>query len=152
MPGLFLEDLKVGDSWEGEPFPMVEAEMIDFARAYDPQPMHTDPEVAAKGRFGGIIGSGWHLLARVMREYVDLSPFGDTPMLGIGVTDLFWLKPVRPGDLMQVRREIIEVKPSRSKPDRGTILTLTTVVNQHGETVMTFKNLVQMPARAGAAA
>ncbi|MDD3446879.1 MAG: MaoC family dehydratase [Zavarzinia sp.] len=147
MSGLYLEDIKVGDSWQGPPFLMTGAEIVAFASAFDPQPMHCDPVAAGQGRFGGIIASGWHLLARVMREYVDLSPFGDTPMLGMRVDDLCWHKPVRPGDTIHVRREIIEVKRSRSKPDRGTILTLTTVSNQDGVVVMSFKNLVQMPAR-----
>jgi acyl dehydratase len=149
MTDRYLDDLTVGETWAGEPFTLSQAEILDFARAYDPQPMHVDAEAAAAGRFGGIIASGWHVASRVMREYVDTAPFGATPMLGIRIDELTWQKPVRPGDTLIVRREIVEVTRSRSKPDRGVIRTFTTVTNQHGETVLTFFNLIQMPAHAG---
>lgn len=149
MTSRYLDDLKVGETWTGPPFVLSEAEILDFARAYDPQPMHVDPSAAADGRFGGLIASGWHVASRVMREYVDTAPFGDTPMLGIRIDELCWLKPVRPGDALTVRREIVAVARSHSKPDRGTIRTFTTVTNQHGEPVLTFFNLIQMPAHAG---
>lgn len=143
----YLDDLKVGETWEGEPFEMTEAEIVRFASEYDPQPMHIDTEAATQGRFGGIIASGWHIAARVMREYVDTSPFGSTPMLGLKIDELCWLHPVRPGDRLTVSREIKAVTRSRSKPDRGTVETATTVVNQDGTVVMTFLNLIQMGVR-----
>jgi acyl dehydratase len=146
----YLDDLEVGEVWLGQPFEITEAEILDFARAYDPQPMHVDAEAAAHGRFGGLIASGWHLTARVMREFVDESPFGATPMLGLRIDELCWLKAVRPGDRLQVRREIIEVARSKSRADRGTIRTATSVTNQDGEPVMTFFTLIQVPANAQA--
>lgn len=149
MADRYLDDLTVGEAWTGQPFTLTQAEILDFARLYDPQPMHVDPEAAQAGRFGGVIASGWHVAARVMREYVDTAPFGATPMLGMRIDELVWLKPVRPGDALTVTREIVAVTPSRSRLDRGTIRTFTTVANQHGETVLTFFNLIQMPARAG---
>lgn len=149
MTDRYLDDLTVGETWIGEPFSLSEAEILAFARVYDPQPMHADPQAAAAGRFGGIIASGWHVASRVMREYVDTAPFGATPMLGIRIDELTWRRPVRPGDVLVVRREIVEVTRSRSKPDRGTIRTFTTVTNQDGEAVLTFFNLIQMPAHAG---
>lgn len=148
-PDRYLDDLRVGEVWLGQPFEITEAEIVEFARTYDPQPMHIDAEAAARGRFGGIIASGWHLTARVMREFVDESPFGATPMLGLRIDELCWLKAVRPGDRLQVRREILEVVRSKSRPDRGTIRTATAVTNQAGETVMSFFTLIQVPANAG---
>lgn len=82
---LFLEDLEIGQVWTGGPIEMTEADIIRFAREYDPQPMHVDAEAAAKGRFGGLIASGWHVASVVMREFVDSAPFGDTPLLGLKV-------------------------------------------------------------------
>lgn len=150
-PDRYLDDLQVGEAWLGEPFEITEAEILDFARVYDPQPMHVDPEAAARGRFGGLIASGWHVASRVMREFVDESPFGATPMLGLRIDELCWLKAVRPGDRLQVRREIVEVARSRSRPDRGVIRTATHVVNQDDEPVLTFFTLIQLPANAGSA-
>lgn len=144
----YLDDLQVGESWEGEPFTISQAEILDFARQFDPQPMHLDPVAAAEGRFGGLIASGWHVASRVMREYVELAPFGATPMLGMRIDELCWLHPVRPGDALRVHREIVAVTPSRTRSDRGTIRTATKVVNQDGVVVLTFFNLIQMLARS----
>ncbi|EJL25266.1 acyl dehydratase [Caulobacter sp. AP07] len=146
-PDRYLDDLRVGEAWEGEPFTISEAEIIAFAGEFDPQPMHLDPVAAARGRFGGLIASGWHVASRVMREYVELAPFGATPMLGMRIDELCWLHPVRPGDALLVRRELVAVTPSRTRPDRGTVRTATTVVNQDDVVVLTFFNLIQMPVR-----
>ena len=150
-PDRYLGDLQVGEAWESGPFSLSETEILDFARQFDPQPMHLDPVAAVEGRFGGLIASGWHVASRVMRDFVDLAPFGATPMLGMRIDDLCWLHPVRPGDTLRVRREIVAVTPSRSRPDRGTIRTATTVSNQDGAVVLTFFNLIQMPVRSGVA-
>jgi acyl dehydratase len=151
MPGkaLFLDDLAIGQSWTGGPIAMTEADIIRFAADYDPQPMHTDPVAAAKGRFGGIIASGWHVASLVMRDFIDKAPFGDTEMLGLKVDDLQWRSPVRPGDTLSILREIVAIVPSRSKPDRGVITMRMTVTNQHGAEVMSFLNLIQLPTRLG---
>lgn len=144
---VYLDDLKVGDAWDGGPIVFTEDAIIAFARAYDPQPMHTDPASAAHGRFGGIIASGWHVAALVMRDFVDKRPFGDTPLLGLSVDQLQWRKAVRPGDTLTIRRELLAIEKSKSKPDRGTIQMKMTVTNQDGDVVMSFLNLIQMPAR-----
>ena len=146
-PDRYLDDLQVGEAWDGEPFTISEAEIIAFAEQFDPQPMHLDPVAAARGRFGGLIASGWHVASRVMREYVELAPFGATPMLGMRIDELCWLHPVRPGDALRVRRQLVAVTPSRTRPDRGTIRTATTVTNQDDVVVLTFFNLIQMPVR-----
>ena len=150
MSGLYLDDLTPGDSWPGTPFVVDEAEVIAFARAYDAQPMHIDPEAAAAGRFGGIIASGWHVASLVMRDFIANNPFGDTPLLGIGIDELRWLRPVRPGDTLLARREIATVRRSASKPDVGTVTMRTTVTSQNDEPVLSMTTLMQLPARPAA--
>lgn len=143
---LYLEDMHVGDTFTGGPIAFSEEAIIRFATEYDPQPMHIDPVSSATGRFGGIIASGWHVAALVMRQFVDAQPFGDTPLLGLRIDDLQWRSPVRPGDELSVHREILAVERSKSKPDRGTVLMKTTTTNQRGEVAMSFVNLIQVPA------
>jgi acyl dehydratase len=144
---VYLDDVKVGDVFAGGPITLGEADIIRFAKEYDPQPMHIDPAGAAKGRFGGLIASGWHVASLVMRDFVETKPFGDTPLLGIRIDELQWLRPVRPGDTLTIKREIIEIERSKSKPDRGKVRMRMTATNQNGEVAMTFVNLMQMPAR-----
>lgn len=146
MTSLYLDDLTVGDCWDGGPVSVTEADIVRFAEAFDPQPMHLDPGAAALGRFGGLIASGWHVAALVMRDFVDRKPFGDTPLLGLSVDQLQWRQPVRPGDVLSIRREIVAVARSRTKPDRGTVQMRMTVANQRDEVVMSFLNLIQVPA------
>nr|WP_276592990.1 MaoC/PaaZ C-terminal domain-containing protein [Sphingomonas sp. GC_Shp_3] len=143
---MYLDDLTPGDSWTGTPFRIDEAEVIAFAQSYDAQPMHIDPAAAAAGRFGGIIASGWHVASLVMRDFITNNPFGDTPLLGIGIDELRWLRPVRPGDTLLARREIAAVRRSASKPV-GTVTMRTSVTNQHDEPVLTMTTLMQFPAR-----
>ena len=145
MAARYLEDLRIGEAWEGNAIPITQDAVIAFAEAYDPQPMHVDPGAAAAGRFGGIIASGWHVAALVMRDYVETSPFGDTPLLGLQVDALRW-QAVRPGDVLRARREILEIIPSRSRPDRGLVRIGVTVTNQHGRTALSYSNLVQIAA------
>ena len=147
MTNRYLDDLAVGDHWVGHPFLVEQDAAIRFASQYDPQPMHTDPAIAAQGRFGSVIASGWYVAALVMRDYVETNPWGGTPALGIGVDELRWLYPVRPGDVLTARREIVELKISRSKPDRGTVRIRTSVSNQDGREMMTFSTLIQLPTR-----
>ncbi|MET0182230.1 MAG: MaoC family dehydratase [Caulobacterales bacterium] len=145
---LFLEDLAPGQTWTSGPIVMDEASILRFAREYDPQPMHVDAEAAKAGRFGGIIASGWHVAALAMRDFVETAPFGSTPLLGLGIDELRWPRPVRPGDRLDVRREIISVVRSKSKPDRGVVTMKMTLTNQAGEVVMSFVNAMQIPARS----
>ncbi|WP_334656845.1 MaoC family dehydratase [Sphingomonas panaciterrae] len=148
-PSLYLNDLEIGQRWAGGPITLTEAEIIRFAEEFDPQPMHVDKEAAAAGRFGGLIASGWHVASRVMRDFVDTAPFGDTPMLGLKVDDLQWRTAVRPGDVLSITREVVDIAVSRSKPDRGVLTMRMTVTNQDGAVAMTFLNLIQMPVSTG---
>lgn len=145
---LYLEDIEPGQSWRAKPIQLSEAEILEFARVYDPQPFHTDAASPEAARFGGLIASGWQVAALAMREVVGMRPFGKTPLLGSGIDELRWLKPVRPGDELQVALEITEVIPSRSKPDRGIVRGKTSVSNQNGETVLQFVSNLMIPARA----
>jgi acyl dehydratase len=151
MTDLYLDDLKVGDAWDGEPFALTEAEIVAFAAQFDPQPIHLDPRAEASARFGGVIASGWHVAARVMRDLVDAKPFGDTPILGVGIEELWWVRPVRPGDILRARREIVEVTPAPERTDgrprRGMARFKTVVSNQDGDLVMSFRSLIQIPMR-----
>jgi acyl dehydratase len=143
----FLEDVAEGEVSVDGPVEITEEEIVNFGKAYDPQPFHTDAAAAAEGPFGSLIASGWHLAALVMRQIVEAAPYGSTPILGMGLDELRWLHPVRPGDTLRIRREIVGVKRSASKPDRGVIKTRIEVTNQAGATVMTMTTLTQMPAR-----
>ena len=116
---------------------MDESEIMDFARKYDPQPIHTDREAAAEGPFGGLIASGWHTGSMVFRLWVDLGFMEKSSLGGPGIENLRWLVPVRLGDTLHTEVEIIEARPSKSKPDRGILSYITRGINQRGETVIT---------------
>jgi acyl dehydratase len=116
-----------------------QAEVVEFARRYDPQPFHIDADAAAQGAYGGLIASGWHTGSLMMRLLVEhyLSPVAS---LGSpGLDELRWLAPVRPGDTLCVRVTILEARRSQSKPDRGLVRALMEVLNQRREVVMSMK-------------
>lgn len=123
-----------------------EAEVLEFARRYDPQPIHTDPELAARGPFGGVIASGWHTCGLMMRLYAVnyLSPASS--LASPGMEELRWPRPVRPGDTLSVRVTVQDARASTSKPDRGVVHSLVEVLNQHGELVLMMR-AVNMIAR-----
>ncbi|HXX32507.1 MAG TPA: MaoC family dehydratase [Myxococcaceae bacterium] len=132
-----LEDLAPGQRRSFGPRVLTREEIIAFARDWDPQPFHLDEEAAARSPFGGLIASGWQTAALCMRLVVDGLLAGSTSMGSPGLDELRWLKPVRPGDAITVELTILEVTPSRSKPDRGTARISYVCTNQKGETVMT---------------
>lgn len=131
---LYLEDLKPGQQFKTGSHPMSEDEIKAFARDYDPQPFHTDPEAAKHGFFGGLAASGWHTAAITMRLQVESGPQLAGGMIGASV-GLTWPQPTRPGDILHVESEILEVTPSRSKPDRGFATMKSQTLNQRGEVV-----------------
>lgn len=142
-----FEDFVIGETWTSRSVVLSEQEIIEYARRNDPQPMHTDPAAAAAGRFGGLIASGWQIAALAMRLFIEAGGYGETPVVGMGVDELRWRKPVRPGDSLRVVREVVEARLSRSNPGYGIIRTLVTVRNQHDEPVMTMVSIGQVPAR-----
>jgi len=143
----YLEDFHVGERWQSRPVSLSEDEIIAFGRANDPQPMHVDPAHGAAGPFGSVIASGWQVAILSMRVFIDAGGYGDTPMLGMGIDELRWLKPVRPGDVLTVEREVVEVKRSGSRPDRGTVRTRVVVRNEAGEPVLSLYSIGRIPAR-----
>jgi len=147
---LYLEDFSPGQVFESPPRTVTKDEIIAFAREYDPQPFHTD-EVAAKHTvYGGLIASGWQTNAIMMRLLWDTF-LKDTASLGSpGSDEIRWLRPVRPGDTLRARFTIVEIVPSRSKPDRGIVRTLTEMLNQHGEIVMTHRGMGMFGRRPAA--
>ena len=149
-PTRWFDDLKPGDSFAFGDTVMTEQAIIDFARQYDPQPFHIDPEAAKSSIFGGIIASGWHTSAVVMRMLCDHYVSPESSMGSPGIDELRWLKPVRPGDRLSVRVTILETVPSRSKPDRGMVRSLTETLNQDGEVVMSSRGMVLMRRKPGA--
>lgn len=142
-----FEDFVVGETWTSAPVTLTEEDMIRYARENDPQPMHVDPEAAAAGRFGTVIASGWQIAALSMRAFIQSGGYGDTPVVGLGIDELRWRRPVRPGDTLTVTREVIATERSRSRPEFGRIRTRVTVSNQDGDAVMTLVTLGQVPAR-----
>ena len=157
MTQRWLEDYEVGSTGTYGPLQVDQQEIVDFARQYDPQPFHVDPEAAAAGPFGGIIASGWHTCALMMRllaqEYLSPASSLGSP----GIDELRWLRPVRPGDLLTLRATVRDARLSRSKPDRGLVTTGVELVDQSGNAVLTLvaMNLIrvrpgQQPASAPA--
>ncbi len=132
----FFEDFAVGDSIELGSQTVTEASIVEFARAYDPQPFHVDPEQAQTSMYGGLIASGWHTAGIYMRMLVD-RVLRDTASLGSpGIDELRWYLPVRPGDTLHGRITVLEARVSQSKPDRGLLRTRGELFNQDDKRVM----------------
>jgi acyl dehydratase len=147
MDTLYLDDLAVGQRFVSGTHTMDAAEIKEFAARYDPQPFHMDDAAARGTLFGGLVASGWHTAATMMRLIVD----GGLPIAGgiIGTGgELLWTAPVRPGDTLRVECEVLEITPSRSKPDRGTVRVRCITLNQHGEMVQSFTPKLVVPRRA----
>ncbi|MCL4294216.1 MAG: MaoC family dehydratase [Anaerolineae bacterium] len=132
----YFEDYVAGSVHEFGPIAVEEAEVIAFARRFDPQPFHVEPEAAQQTVFGGLIASGWHTASLMMRLIVDHYLSKVASLGSPGIDELRWLKPVRPGDALSVRVTILETKRSRSKPDRGIVRSFVEVLNQVDEVVM----------------
>lgn len=148
----YFEDYVPGSEFVYGSIAVTEAEVVEFAKRYDPQDMHVDPAKAATSPFGGLIASGWHTCAMMMRLYADhyLSPASS--IASPGLDELRWTRPVRPGDVLRIRVRILEANRSRSKPDRGMVRTQVEVLNQRGEVVMSIKAINLMLCRDAAAA
>jgi len=146
--GLYLEDLAVGQIFCAGPVAVEAEEMIRFARQYDPQYFHTDPEAAKSSMFGGLIASGWLTASLTMRLLIEGgAPFAEG-VIGAG-GELAWPRPVHPGDSLRIESEVIKITPSRSNPDRGSVVCKTTTFNQRDEVVQTLTAKLIVFARAG---
>lgn len=141
MSERWFEDYAVGTTAEHGPIRVDEDELVDFGRRFDPQPIHVDREAAAAGPYGGLIASGWHTCALMMRLFAQeyLSPVSS---LGSpGVDELRWIAPVRPGDVLTLRTTVLDARRSRSKPDRGLVRTRIELVGGTGAPVLTMTAL-----------
>jgi len=135
----YFEDYHPGFVGEYGSITVDEHEVLEFAKRFDPQWFHLDPVRAAEGPFGGLIASGWHTCALMMRLYADHFVSKVAGMGSPGIDELRWKKPVRPGDTLSIRVSILEAKRSTSKPDRGLVRVQVEVLNQHKEVVMSLK-------------
>jgi acyl dehydratase len=149
----WLEDYVPGEVHESGSIDVEEAEVLAFGRRFDPQVFHTDPAAARDTEYGGLIASGWHTAALMMRLYTDHYLSRVATLVSPGVDELRWLLPVRPGDALSLRVTVVEARPSRSKPDRGVVRSRIEVLNQRRETVMTVTALnfilARPPSHAG---
>jgi acyl dehydratase len=144
----YLEDFAAGQTYGGAARLRVEAERIkSFAAEFDPQPFHLDEAAARASIFGGLAASGWHTAAMTMRLLVasDLQPAGG--IVGAGFDEFRWPVPVRPGDELRVQSEVLEVRPSKSRPDVGLVKVRTTTYNQKGEAVQVNVGNLMVPKR-----
>jgi len=132
----YFEDYETGRVYEFGSIALGEPEIIEFARHFDPQDMHVDPERARAGRFGGIIASGWHTIGTAMRLYVDHYLSSVASLASPGVDEVRWPNPVRPGDSIRIRVTILETIPSRSKADRGVVRARIEGFNQKDEPIL----------------
>jgi acyl dehydratase len=144
---LYLDDLQIGQRFTSRAYIVDEEQIKAFARQFDPQPFHLDNEAAKNSRFLGLAASGWHTASITMRLLVE----GGLPLAGgvIGAGgELDWPNPTRPGDMLQVESEILDVRPSRSKPDRGIVTVRSLTRNQRNEVVQRLTAKLIVPRRA----
>jgi acyl dehydratase len=142
----YFDDLKIGDRFRSESLNVTEKEVIEFARKFDPQMFHLNQKAAERTLFKGLVASGWHTAALTMRLFVQTLNF--EAAIGLGVDELRWPNAVRPGDMLTVETEILDVRPSRSKPGYGIIRLRNVTTNQHGEIVQTMLANAMVPRRA----
>jgi len=144
---LYLEDLHVGDRFGSDTIEVTQESIFEFARQFDPQPFHLDVAAANRSIFGELTASGWHTAAMSMKLYVtgEFQPAGGS--IGLSVDELRWPQPVRPGDTLRLQTEILDVRQSRSKPDRGIIRIRNMTTNQRDEVVQTFLAFVMVRRR-----
>jgi acyl dehydratase len=134
---LYLEDMSVGMKFGSGTYLMEEAEIKEFAAKYDPQPMHLEEAAAQASVFKGLAASGWHTAAVAMRLLITGGlPFA-AGAVGLG-GEIEWPRPTRPGDVLHLESEIVEIIPSRSKPNQGIVRVRNTTLNQNGEPVQIF--------------
>jgi acyl dehydratase len=147
----YFEDYVAGAVHEFGSIAVEEQEVLDFGRRFVPLSYHTDPELAKKSIYGGLIASGWHTAALMMRLYTD-NYLSKVANLGSpGCDELKWDKPVFPGDSLSIRVTILETRRSESRPDRGIVRSFVEVLNQKHEVVMSLKMVNFVRRREGVA-
>ncbi|MCI0546465.1 MAG: MaoC family dehydratase [Candidatus Rokubacteria bacterium] len=141
MAARYFEDYRVGEVVRAAAVTITESHIIRYAREYDPQPIHVDREAARRSIYGGLIASGWQVGALGFSMLVQAGLLGETSLGSPGIDELRWRAPVRPGDTLHAEAEILERRPSASKPDRGLVTVAYRIRNQAGEVVMSFRAL-----------
>ena len=142
----WFDDLKLGMRFESGEATVSREDIKRFASEFDPQPFHLDEEAAENTVFKGLAASGWHTAAIAMNLAIQARPFGAHPLMGAGVDELRWMKPVRPGDTLRLEGEVVDLIPSRSKP-QGIARIKWTAYDQHGDAVYTFNPIAIVPRR-----
>lgn len=143
----YFDDLNVGQTFRSGPIAVTVEEIKTFASRFDPQPFHLDEQAAARSPFGGLAASGWHTGAISMRLLVDSLKIAGG-ILGFG-GQIRWPRPTRPGDVLTVESEVIDVTPSRSNPERGIVTVRNTTLNQRDEAVQVTEMKLLVPRRHG---
>jgi acyl dehydratase len=149
MTRQYLEDFAAGQVYRSDRLQVDKGQILAFATQFDPQPYHLDEELARSSVFKGLAASGWHTAAVTMRLLVDSDFRPADGILGVGLEDLSWPRPVRPGDELRVDCEVLEVRPSKGRTDRGMIRVRTTTFNQNGQPVQIFTGNLLVPRRPG---
>jgi acyl dehydratase len=147
MTEIYFDDLKVGDKFQSDTFEVPGTAIIEFAEKFDPQKFHLNAMVAERSIFKGLVASGWHTAAITMRLFVKTLNFAEGA-IGLGVDELRWPNAVRPGDVLRVTTEIVEVRDSKSKPNHGIIRLRNVTTNQRGEVVQTMFAHALIPKRS----
>jgi acyl dehydratase len=144
----WFDDLKVGMRFSTGEKLVTHEDIVRFAREFDPQPFHLDDGAAQHTVLKGIAASGWHTAALAMRLILETRPFGPHPVFGLGVDELRWLAPVRPGDVIRVEGEVVKLIPSKTWP-QGVVRIKWTAFNQRGEAVYAFTPIGIVPRKPG---
>lgn len=148
---LFFEDLALGQTWRSASIALDQADIIAFATEYDPQPFHTDPEAAARHRlFRGLAASGWHTAALTMRLFATAETRIAGGIIGNGIDELRWPRPVRPGDTLAVTSEVVELRPPEPGRAHGWARIRNITTNQNDEVVQSLVATLSVPCRLGA--
>ncbi len=145
----FFEDFEIGTSQEFGNYHVSEADIIDFASKYDPQPFHLSHEAGKAMHFGGLCASGWHTCSIAMRITVDNLPEDSASLGSPGIDELRWTRPVFPGDNLRMKSTVMDKKESRSRSDMGTVFLHNEIFNQKDELVMSFKPIVMFKKNTG---
>ncbi len=143
---LFLEDLVIGQTFTSPTHALDAAQIKAFAAAYDPQPFHLDETAAKSTFFRGLAASGWHTAALTMKLLTATRPAIAGGLIG-GGAEISWPQATRPDDVLQVESEILEIKPSRSRPERGMVTMRSETRNQRGETLQVLTSTLVVPRR-----
>ena len=137
----YFEDFSPGDVFESDWSSLSEEEIVAFAERYDPQPMHVDRDWARQGPHGGIIASGFQTIGVTFRLFWDLGVFKGSNIIGIGLDEIRWTKPVKPDQRFRARVEVLETRESKSKPDRGLVRIRLALLDEAGEELLSYQDL-----------